>query len=433
MADVTAGHHAVHSLLGAAVGVGLERVRVLDEDRAGHIRLGDPLALIVVQCDPDAHRRFSRGIRCAAQLGRGGHGDHGAFGGAVHVVEGVAEVVQGARHHIRRDRRSGREDDLQRGHVVLAQDLRGQIEHALQHRRYHDQFLGPELLDIGQRLFGIESPLLEHDSVAERQADGELRQSGGVEDRRGHEDRAVARDRNPIDQLRGDEGAHPVSWRALGGTGGSAGQDHHAARLRRQLHRIGGLPGHQRIERRHRCVDAILLVGPGQDARDGLRDGAHQIDEFAVVQDRLDLFAVGDVGELRFGESGVHQHRAHAELAGRQQCEHQTAVVAGQHRDHIALADTLRTQRAGQRIGLPVELTEGQLTALVDDRGGVRAGLRGMHDHARERAVFVDRDDRAHRMIGPQGVEQSAPAHRIGPQDQISDLAKGGASRRKDS
>ena len=54
----------------------------------------------------------------------------------------------------------------------------------------------------------------------------------------------------------------------------------------------------------------------------------------------------------------------------------EAAVVADQHRDAVALPDPELGQRVGQRVAAVVDLAEGQLAQLVDQRRPVRGADR---------------------------------------------------------
>jgi hypothetical protein len=176
-------------------------------------------------------------------------------------------------------------------------------------------------------------------------------------------------------------------------------------------------------------IGIIGFVDPGEDSRDLGGDGAHQVEELAVVQHRFDLLAFGHVGELRLGEAGVHQDRAQAEFAGRQHAQHHAAVVTGQDRDHIAGPQSAFGEAAGEGVRAVVEFAEGEFPRLVDDGGGVGAGLHGVHDHTGERAVLGRVAHRPDGVVEPQRIEEAAFAHHVHGQGDIAGSANGAGQR----
>ena len=83
------------------------------------------------------------------------------------------------------------------------------------------------------------------------------------------------------------------------------------------------------------------------------------------------LLALEDVDELRAGEGGVEVEDVGAELGGGDARVDEAAVVAAHDRDAVARADAARAQRVGEPVAAVVQLAEGQLAELVDDRGPV--------------------------------------------------------------
>ena len=80
------------------------------------------------------------------------------------------------------------------------------------------------------------------------------------------------------------------------------------------------------------------------------------------------LLALAHLGELRFGETGVHQHHSGAELAASGHGDDETAVVAAQHTDDRARGDTELLQAVRQCPRLVIDLLVRQRPTLVDDR-----------------------------------------------------------------
>ena len=68
--------------------------------------------------------------------------------------------------------------------------------------------------------------------------------------------------------------------------------------------------------------------------------------ELLVVDDRLGLLALGDVGQLRAGERRVEEQRVRAELAAGQDRVDPPAVVAAHDRDAVAGLDAVVAAQA---------------------------------------------------------------------------------------
>ncbi len=119
----------------------------------------------------------------------------------------------------------------------------------------------------------------------------------------------------------------------------------------------------------------VVAVGPGEHPllEIGLLE---ELGELLVVDDRARRLALEHVDQLRTGEGGVEVEDVGAELGGRDGRVDEAAVVAAHHRDRVALTDAEPGQTARERVAAPVELAEGQLTELVDDRRAVGVGER---------------------------------------------------------
>ena len=233
-----------------------------------------------------------------------------------------------------------------------------------------------------------------------------------MEDRRHDRHGSLARERNSIDDLRGRQRIHRIARRSLGQTGGAAGQDDRSAGLARGRQRFGRI-------RRQDVVEGVRLRGefgsvvdPGEYAGKIGGQGVEQTEELAVVEHDGDFLALADFGELRFGETGVHQHHARAELAAGSHREHQAAVIAAQHADHGTFGDTQPLQPMRQGPRLIVDLFVGQRSALVDDRRQVRIAATTLDRHGGLRSVDArvlgDLSGRFQvRQIEKAGVDQS--------------------------
>ena len=82
----------------------------------------------------------------------------------------------------------------------------------------------------------------------------------------------------------------------------------------------------------------------------------------------LGRLALEDVDQLGTGEGGVEVEHVGAELGDRDGGVDEPAVVAAHHGDRVALADAELGQAARERVAAPVDLAEGELAELVDER-----------------------------------------------------------------
>ncbi len=146
-----------------------------------------------------------------------------------------------------------------------------------------------------------------------------------------------------------------------------------------------------------------LALGPGDHPLDAL-DPLEKATELLVVDQQRRPLALDHVGELRTGEHRVQVERAGAELGRRDRRLDEAAVVAAHDRDPVAARDPPPGEGAGERVGAPVQLPEGERAALVDqgrvvrmvDRrdnraGGGRCPALGQHRHRPRQLVGADR------------------------------------------
>lgn len=216
----------------------------------------------------------------------------------------------------------------------------------------------------------VEAPR-DHGRVAERGQDPHG-PAGGVEDRRHDYRRLVLGQRNPVQDQRARERGDLGSPGALRQTGRAAGQDDEAGEFRGQRwgRRITG--GDDLLQDAHARGRLPRGVDPGQIAllRGEVRN---QIAELLVVEHRLDALAFGDLVELRLAEPGVHHGEPESGAAGAGDDGEQSAMIARDDADDIALAESVRVELVGDRVGPGVEFGEGQHAGFVDDRGLVAA------------------------------------------------------------
>jgi hypothetical protein len=247
----------------------------------------------------------------------------------------------------------------------------------------------------------------EHDLVAQCGADDPVAEPGRVEERGRDQHRAAAREGDAIDQLDAGERSHLGARRALRKSGGAAGEDGEATRsLGRRRDR--GVPGGDQVVQdegagRH----GVAVVHPGEDAWERGWQGVQQVVEFAVVQHGPHAFACGDLGELRFGEAGVHQGQPQSGAAGCADRQDQAAVVAGQDTGHRARRQSHGEQGVGQGVGLLVEFAIGQHPAFVGERRRARSTPGHGHDHRCRGAVDVVVPRRSQGEVRPGEVDDT--------------------------
>ncbi len=90
-----------------------------------------------------------------------------------------------------------------------------------------------------------------------------------------------------------------------------------------------------------------------------------------VVNDQLGALALGHLLDLRPAELAVEQDDARSGAGGAVDGDQEPAVVARQDRHPVATLDPHRQQAIGHLVAGVVELLEGDLAVVVDDRGAV--------------------------------------------------------------
>ena len=252
------------------------------------------------------------------------HGRPGDLGRAVEVVDAVAEAIHPAKRQIARQGRAGYRGDPQARQAVPGKRLLGQLQDALEHDRDHREHLGAVLLDCLQGLLGVEAAA--QDKRGGRgQADQEVEEPPGVEQRRGDDHRLAPPVGDLVDDRRHRQ--QPVRAGALGALrrpGRARGEDHEAGLVGRGLEVRVVVLGDQRVEGRPLGVP----VGPADHPRHALVDPVEQAGELLVVDEHLGALAAGHLDQLRPGEHRVEVEGAGAELGRRQRHLDEAAVVA---------------------------------------------------------------------------------------------------------
>ena len=157
----------------------------------------------------------------------------------------------------------------------------------------------------------------------------------------------------------------------------------------------------QPSEIRQRAMKWLL---PRQHPRLDVRLLEHR-GELLVVDHDGRLLALEHVDQLGAGEGGVQVQQVGAELGRGDRGLDETAMVPRHQRDGVALLEAELLQAAGQGVGAPVHLAEGELTQLVDDPDPVRH-QRGHRQEAagRTRPPLLEdacRPSKGQRRVGP--------------------------------
>jgi hypothetical protein len=161
-------------------------------------------------------------------------------------------------------------------------------------------------------------------------------------------------------------------------------------------------------------IAVLLLVVPRDVALAALAGVLDEVAELLVVDERLRLLALGDVGELRARERGVEEQRVGAQLRARHDRVDEAAVVAAHDPDAVALLDALLGEGVRERVGALVDVLEGQRPELVDDRRGVRVARGRGGVAARRRGPEADEaDDRAEDVVGASRAQDARLDERL--------------------
>ena len=163
----------------------------------------------------------------------------------------------------------------------------------------------------------------------------------------------------------------------LGVPGGARGEDDRLAALARRARPAAMSPLAARSSSSGSLRLAVVGVVPGDEALAPPRGVVDQLLELVVVDQRLRLLALGDVGELRAREGRVEEQHVGAELRARHHRLDEAAVVAAHQAHVVALADPVGGEPVRERVGALVDLAEGQRAELVDQRDLVAVALGG--------------------------------------------------------
>ena len=221
-----------------------------------------------------------------------------------------------------------------------------------------------------KRVLGIEAPAQDH-GRGQRQAEDEVGEAPGVEQRRGDHHPLAAAIGDAVEEA-GDRaetaGAGPLG--SLRGPGRARGEDDEAGLLlgRVEVRLVAG--GDHPLERRSRSPRPR---GPGDHPLDPL-DALQQAAELLVVDQQPRALARDHVGELGAGEHRVQIERAGAELGRGDRRVDEAAVVSAHDPDPVASPDAEPGERVGERVGAAVQLLEGERAAIVDQRRLVAGG-----------------------------------------------------------
>src|SRR5206468_3923989 len=116
------------------------------------------------------------------------------------------------------------------------------------------------------------------------------------------------------------------------------------------------------------AAGACRFVVPGDEAQPAGRLVADKTGVLLVEDQSGRVFPGDHVTDLRAGEPGVQVEGARPELRAGDGRLDEAPVVAAEDPDPVALADAGRPHTAGEGVGSPVELPDGQRPQLVVDR-----------------------------------------------------------------
>ena len=370
--DVPGGDEPVDEVLRLAVGVAVEDEVVAAED-AALLPRRDLLAVVVEDLHDRAQRRGARGVGVAAHVLRGRDADPGGLGGAVEVVEHVAVLVHELRREARGVGRAGGRDDPQLT-AGLGGRVARQLHHPLEHHRDGEHRVRLLLLERRPRGLRLE-PALQDDRGPQGHRELHGRVAPGVEDRGGDEDPVVGAQRDPVD----DRDQRTEATRGL-----ARGSLRRTRRPRGEDDRPTTALGHRQVLRPRHGLDSAGQLALG-DERDGVGQVARDLGELVVVDERLDLLLLGDLGELRAGEAGVAEDEVDADRRRGAHDLDGLDVVAGEEADPVAGREAHLTEDDGDLLGVGEQLGVGRGAAgLVDDGDRLRRTVGGLADLARE-------------------------------------------------
>ena len=228
-----------------------------------------------------------------------------------------------------------------------------------------------------QGLLGIELRPQHHRRGC-RQAEHEMQEAPGMEERRGDHRRLPVAPGNLREQ--GRQGAEALRLAALcplRGAGRAGREDDVAAVLGGRVEVIAVRARDQLLQRD--LVGPLLLL-PGNEAPQRAGAAGQQICELLVVDQGCRFLPLEHVGQLRAGEGGVQVERDGAELGAGHRRLDEVAVVAAHDRHAVPHLDALVPQGARQRIRAPVCPLPGERAGLVDDRDPLGYGDRIRRD-----------------------------------------------------
>ena len=176
---------------------------------------------------------------------------------------------------------------------------------------------------------------------------------------------------------------------------------------------VGDVAGPDQVLQPRVVRRALLGVVPRDVALAAPRRVVHQLFELVVVDQRLRLLALGDVGELRARERGVEEQHVRAQLRARDHGVDEAAMVAAHQADVVTGRDPVGGERVRECVGALVDLAEGERAELVDDRrlAAVALGRRAVAA-GRGRAEAQQRADGADDVVGPARVEHARAGQR---------------------
>ena len=94
--------------------------------------------------------------------------------------------------------------------------------------------------------------------------------------------------------------------------------------------------------------------------------------EFLINEQEVNLLFTNYGQSLLGGGAGIEQHQVGAETTVGTQSHNETAVVASQHTDAVALLNIAVTECSRQGSGALVQLLVGQRAAIINNRSVVR-------------------------------------------------------------
>ena len=239
-------------------------------------------------------------------------------------------------------------DDAQGAGVVAVDDLGRQLEDALQHHRHDDEAAALELGGRAQGALGVEAPA-QHDRGGQADRQHPVRVAPRVEDRR-RDVRVLSRAVAGCGRAARATGSSDSGCLRLAPFGEPVVPD---VRITMRPFSAGGTTSEASppAMRSSSSWSACLASSPSVQATKRLRRrpaSATSVGELLVVDDRLRLLALADLGDLRPREHRVEVERVGAELRAGDRRVDEAAVVAAEDGDVVALADAAVRERVGE-------------------------------------------------------------------------------------